>query len=103
MTYVINKDKEMKSVGLFFPWQGSKPGDISVENIIKVIKSDPAHLEWKQNVTGFKVGFIRHPEYEFFTRNSTHYQAGGVLRRLPYALHPGRGQQDLEPRRRRAR
>ena len=95
VTYVIPKDKEMKSVGLFFPWQGSKPGDISVENIIKVIRSTPAHEEWKQNVTGFKVGFIRHPEYEFFTRNSTHYQAGAVLRRLSYALHPGRGQQDL--------
>ena len=40
VTYIIPKDKEMKSVGLFFPWQGSKPGDISVENIIKVIRSD---------------------------------------------------------------
>ena len=57
VTYVIPKDKEMKSVGVFFPWQGSKVGDISVENIIKVIKSDPAYLEWKQNVTGFKLGF----------------------------------------------
>jgi len=76
VTYVINKDKEMKSVGLFFPWQGSKPGDISIENIIKVIRSDPSHEEWKQNVTGFKVGYIRHPEYEFYTRNSVHQQAG---------------------------
>ena len=75
VTYVIPKDKEMKSVGVFFPWQGSKLGDISVENIIKVIKSDPAYLEWKQNVTGFKVGFIRHPEYEFYTRNSVHWKA----------------------------
>ncbi len=76
VTYVVKKDAEMKSIGVFFPWQHSKEGDISVENIIKVLRSDPANLEWKQSVTGFKVGFIRHPEYEFYTRNSTHWQAG---------------------------
>jgi nitrite reductase (cytochrome c-552) len=75
VTYIVQKDEEMKSKAVFFPWQGSKPGDISVENIIKVIKSDPSHLEWKQNVTGFKVGFIRHPEYEFYSRNSVHWKA----------------------------
>jgi nitrite reductase (cytochrome c-552) len=32
-------------------------------------------MEWKQNVTGFKVGFIRHPEYEFFTYDSVHHRA----------------------------
>jgi nitrite reductase (cytochrome c-552) len=76
VTYIIPKDKDMKSTAVFFPWQGSKVGNISVENIIKVIRSDPANLEWKQNVTGFKVGFVRHPEYEFFTFNSVHAQAG---------------------------
>lgn len=76
VTYVIPKDKEMKSTDVFFPWQGSKVGAISVENIIKVVRSDPANGEWKQNVTGFKVGFIRHPEYEFFTFNSVHSNAG---------------------------
>jgi len=75
VTYVVTKDKDMKSIDVFFPWQGSKEGDISVENIIKVLKSDPAYLEWKQNVTGFKLGYIRHPEYEFFSRNSVHWQA----------------------------
>ena len=75
VTYVVKKDKDMKSIDVFFPWQGSKEGDISMENIIKVLKSDPAYLEWKQNVTGFKLGFIRHPEYEFFSRNSVHWQA----------------------------
>jgi nitrite reductase (cytochrome c-552) len=75
VTYIIPKDTEMKSTSVFFPWQGSKPGGISVENVIKVIRSNPAHLEWKQNVTGFKVGFIRHPEYEFFTYNSVHQKA----------------------------
>ncbi len=76
VTYVIPKDKEMKSLDVFFPWQGSKEGKISVENIIKVIRSDPAYGEWKQNVTGFKVGYIRHPEYEFYTFNSVHSNAG---------------------------
>lgn len=75
VTYIIPKDQEMKSTAVFFPWQGSKVGDISVENIIKVIKSSPANGEWKQNVTGFKVGFIRHPEYEFYSRNSVHWKA----------------------------
>ena len=75
VTYIIPKDAEMKSTDVFFPWQGSKPGGISVENIIKVIRGNPAHLEWKQNVTGFKVGFVRHPEYEFFTYNSVHQKA----------------------------
>ncbi|MHB8068557.1 MAG: ammonia-forming cytochrome c nitrite reductase subunit c552 [Desulfobaccales bacterium] len=76
VTYVIRKDKDMKSTDVFFPWQGSKEGDISIENIIKVIKSDPAYLEWKQTVTGFKLGFSRHPEYEVYSKNSTHWQAG---------------------------
>jgi nitrite reductase (cytochrome c-552) len=75
VSYIVSKDKDMKSTGVFFPWQGSKVGDISMENIIKVIQSDPAYLEWKQTVTGFKLGFNRHPEYELFSRNSTHWGA----------------------------
>jgi nitrite reductase (cytochrome c-552) len=83
VTYIIPRDNEMKSMALFFPWQGSQAGDISIENIIKVIKKDPSVYksdwgtgEWVQKLTGFKVAFIRHPEYEFYTRNSTHYNAG---------------------------
>lgn len=76
VTYNIPKDKDMKSVGLFFPWQGSKWGGISIENIIKVIRSDDSYREWKQNVTGFKMGFIRHPEFELFSNKSTHWKAG---------------------------
>lgn len=76
VTYIIPKDAEMKSNSVFFPWQGSATGDISIENIIKVLRSDPSHLEWIQAVTGFKVGFLRHPEYEFFSYKSVHYQAG---------------------------
>lgn len=76
MTYIIKKNTEGKSTAVFFPWQGSKPDNIPIENIVKVIKSDPLHGEWVQNVTGFKVGFIRHPDYEFFTFNSMHHKAG---------------------------
>lgn len=75
VTYNIPKDQEMKSVGVFFPWQGSTWGNISIENIIKKIRSDPAYGEWKQNVTGFKLGFIRHPEFELFSNNSVHWKA----------------------------
>ena len=86
VSYIIPKDAEMKSTAVFFPWQGSKVGDISIENIIKVIKSSPAHGEWKQNVTGFKVGFIRHPEYEFYSRNSVHWKANAACAdcHMPY-------------------
>jgi nitrite reductase (cytochrome c-552) len=76
VTYDITKDKDMKSVGVFFPWQGSKLGGITAENIIKKIRSDPSYLEWKQNVTGFKLAFIRHPEFEMFSNNSVHWNAG---------------------------
>lgn len=86
VTYNIPKNKEMKSVGLFFPWQGSKFGDITVENVIKKIRSDDAYREWKQTVTGFKMGFIRHPEYELFTANSVHFKAGAACAdcHMPY-------------------
>lgn len=76
VTYNIPKDKDMKSVGVFFPWQGSKWGGISVENVIKKIRSDESYKEWKQNVTGFKMAFIRHPEFELFSNNSVHWKAG---------------------------
>lgn len=76
VTYIIPKDEKMQSMNVIFPWKGSKWGDISIENIIRIIKGDPAHQEWKQEVTGFKVGFIRHPEFEFFTRQSVHFKAG---------------------------
>jgi nitrite reductase (cytochrome c-552) len=85
VTYTIIK-KDKKSVGIFFPWKESKPGDISMENIIKILKTDPTILEWKQNVTGFPLAFIRHPEYEFFSRNSVHWNAGAACAdcHMPY-------------------
>ena len=75
VTYIVKKNQDMKSIDVFFPWQGSKMGDISIENIIKVLKSDPSYLEWKQAVTGFKLGFFRHPEYEVYSKNSVHWNA----------------------------
>jgi len=75
VTYIIPKDANNKSIDVFFPWQGSTVGNISAENIIKVLRSSPAYGEWKQAVTGYKFGFIRHPEYEFYSRQSTHWQA----------------------------
>ena len=86
VTYNIIKDQEMKSVGIYFPWQGSKMGGISIENIIKKLRSDSTVLEWKQNVTGFKMPFIRHPEYELFTFNSVHWKAGAACAdcHMPY-------------------
>lgn len=86
VTYVIPKDKDMKSVGLYFPWQGSSWGGISVENVIKKIRSDDANREWKQNVTGFKLGFIRHPEFELYSNNSVHWKAGAACAdcHMPY-------------------
>ncbi len=76
VTYNIPKDKDMKSIGLFFPWQGSTWGNITIENIIKKIRSDASYGEWKQTVTGFKLAFIRHPEFELFSNNSVHWKAG---------------------------
>jgi nitrite reductase (cytochrome c-552) len=86
VTYNIIKDKDMKSIGLFFPWQGSRMGGITIENIIKKIRSDPSYLEWKQNVTGFKLPFIRHPEFELFSNNSVHWKAGAACAdcHMPY-------------------
>lgn len=76
VTYTVIKDKEMKSIGIIFPWQKSKLGAITIENIIKVLKSDPSYLEWTQAVTGFKLAYIRHPEFEVYSNNSTHWKAG---------------------------
>lgn len=76
VSYIVTKDDEMKSTNVVFPWKGSTWGEISIENIIKQINSDPHNLEWTQSITGFKVGFIRHPEFELYSRNSVHWKAG---------------------------
>ncbi len=76
VTYNIRKDADMKSVGIYFPWQGSRWGSVGIENIIRQIRSDPSVGEWKQSVTGFKLAFIRHPEFEMYSTNSVHWKAG---------------------------
>lgn len=76
VSYMITKDKEMHSTDVVFPWKDSKVGNISIENIITQIKNSPANAEWTQSVTGFKLGFIRHPEYELFSNNSPHWVNG---------------------------
>ncbi len=86
VTYSIPKDKNMHSTGLFFPWQGSKMGNITIENIIKKLRSDDSYKEWTQTVTGFKLAFIRHPEFELFSNHSVHWQAGAACAdcHMPY-------------------
>ena len=76
VTYTMPKNAQMKTTDVLFPWSGSQWGNISVENIIATIKSDPTYKEWTQSVTGFKLGFVRHPEFEFFSKDSPHWQAG---------------------------
>jgi nitrite reductase (cytochrome c-552) len=78
VTYAINKDAEGKSTGVYFPWQNSKWGAITIEDIIKRLRGDETVKEWKQTVTGFKMAFIRHPEFEFWTNNSVHFKAGAA-------------------------
>ncbi len=86
VTYSIPKNAQMQSVGLFFPWQNSKWGGISIENIIDKLRSDDAFKEWTQTVTGFKLAFIRHPEFELFSNNSVHWKAGAACAdcHMPY-------------------
>lgn len=90
VTYTIPRDKDMKptEAGVFFPWQGSKYGNISVENVIKKMRSDPSYGEWKQAVTGFKMAYVRHPEYELFSNNSVHWKAGAACAdcHMPYTI-----------------
>ncbi len=76
VTYNITKTPEGKSDGIYFPWQNSKWGQISVEDIIQKIRNDPDNKEWTQQVTGFKLAFMRHPEFELYSNQSTHWQAG---------------------------
>lgn len=75
VTYSVMKE-DGQSVDVSFPWQGGSWGDISVETIIKNLKGDDARLEWTQAVTGYKIGFIRHPDFEFYNQGSFHAKAG---------------------------
>ncbi|MFW6373305.1 MAG: ammonia-forming cytochrome c nitrite reductase subunit c552 [Thermodesulfobacteriota bacterium] len=86
VTYNITKTAEGKSDGIYFPWQNSQWGQITVEDIIQYIRTDPDNKEWTQQVTGFKLAFMRHPEFELFSNQSTHWQAGAACAdcHMPY-------------------
>jgi nitrite reductase (cytochrome c-552) len=77
VTYIVPRDENMKTNGdITLPWKNAKWGDIAIEGIIKDLLSDASRLEWTQKVTGFKMPFIRHPEFEIFSRGSVHFNAG---------------------------
>ena len=67
VTYMVQKTDDMKSKDVLLPWEGSTMGNIPIENIIKKIRSDKSYGEWTQTVTGFKMAFIRHPEFEMYS------------------------------------
>ncbi|MDY0301402.1 MAG: ammonia-forming cytochrome c nitrite reductase subunit c552 [Trichlorobacter sp.] len=76
VTYTIPKSDDMKSQDVFFPWDESQWGNIPIENIIKKMLSDKSYGEWTQAVTGFKLPYIRHPEFEMYSTKSVHWMAG---------------------------
>jgi nitrite reductase (cytochrome c-552) len=76
-TYSVMKE-DGASIDVDFPWEGSQWGAITVENIIERLLDDPARTEWTQAVTGQKLGFIRHPDIEFYTAGSPHAATGVV-------------------------
>lgn len=76
VTYRIPKDAAMKSTDVVMPWSGGAWGRIPIESIIRDLRSNPANREWTQSVTGFRMAFIRHPEFELFSNNSVHWNAG---------------------------
>ncbi len=76
VTYRIPKDAAMKSTDVVFPWNGGRWGGIAIEQIIRDLRGNPTNREWTQAVTGFRMAFIRHPEFELFSNNSVHWNAG---------------------------
>jgi nitrite reductase (cytochrome c-552) len=77
VTYYVPRDAQMKVIAdVALPWRYGTWGDISIEAIIKDLLSDESRLEWTQTVTGFKMPFIRHPEFELFSRRGVHFDAG---------------------------
>lgn len=76
VTYFVPRDEQMKvSADITLPWKNGQWGDISIEGIIEDLLSDDSRLEWTQKVTGFKMPFIRHPEFELFSKDSVHFNA----------------------------
>jgi len=77
VTYSIPKDKEGKSEGILFPWKYAKWGNITIEAVIKQIKEENLR-EWKHNVTNYRMGHIRHPDFEIFASPGSIHWAAGV-------------------------
>lgn len=75
-TYTIPRGEGNAATGLFLPWDGGEADAITVENIIATIESDPANAEFTQELTGLRLGYIRHPEYELFTYGDIHHRNG---------------------------
>ncbi len=77
ITYYVPRDREKKVAGdVQLPWTGGSWGNVSIEHIIADLLTDYRRIEWKQKVTGIDMPFIRHPEFELFTRQSVHFRAG---------------------------
>ncbi len=77
ITYYVPRDEKKKVVAdVELPWNGGRWGAISIEVIIKNLLIDHRRQEWTQKVTGFNMPFIRHPEFELFTKGSVHANAG---------------------------
>ena len=77
-TYDVQKNEQKETIGLYFPWQKGKFGKITIEDIIAQFRKDPTTAEWTQTVTGFRLPFIRHPQFELFSNDSIHWQAGAA-------------------------
>lgn len=75
VTYAIPKDENKKSVSILFPWEGGGFGNITIEDIEKTIK-DNGIYEWTNKLIDMPLGHIRHPEFELFSNQSTHWSAG---------------------------
>jgi len=76
ISYYVPRDKQGKVAGdIAVPWTGGKWGDISIETIVKDLMTDYKREEWTQKVTGFRMPYIRHPEFEMFTMGSVHWNA----------------------------
>ncbi|MCK4835308.1 MAG: ammonia-forming cytochrome c nitrite reductase subunit c552 [Candidatus Aminicenantes bacterium] len=76
MTYYVPRDENGKVAGdVRPPWEGSSWGNISIENIINDLLSDFQREEWTQKTTGFRMPYIRHPEFELFSKSSVHWNA----------------------------
>ncbi len=77
ITYYVPRNAEKKvNADVALPWTGGSWGNISIENIVKDLMTDTKRIEWKQNVTGFDMPFVRHPEFEMYTKSSVHFNAG---------------------------